>query len=105
MSNKVELSVASHRLECDALASEVRVLDIMNVCNLALAGLPALGDLIRQGAPRKSLPQMCASANRLLLAAQEAAKDQPELLDAVAQTLRQLETAAAFAESELSVKH
>lgn len=105
MSNKVELSVASHRLECDALASEVRVLDIMNVCNLALAGLPALVDLIRQGAPLKSLPQMGASAKRLLLAAQEAAKDQPELLDEVERTMRQFEIAAAFAESEISTKH
>ena len=105
MSNKVELSVASHRLECDALASEVRVLDIMNVCNLALAGLPALVDLIRQGAPRKSLPQMGASAKRLLLAAQKAAKDEPELLDEVEQPLRQFEISAAFAESELSIKH
>lgn len=99
MSNKVELSVASHRLECDALAGGVRVLDIMNVCNLALV------DLIRQGAPRRSLPQMGASARRLLLAAQEAAKDEPELLDEVEQTLRQFEIAAAFAESELSIKH
>lgn len=105
MSNKVELSVASHRLECDALASEVRVLDILNVCNLALAGLPALVDLIRQGAPLKSLPQMCASAKRQLLAAQEAAKDEPELQDEVRRTLRQLEIAAAFAESEISIKH
>lgn len=105
MSNKVELSVASHRLECDALASEVRVLDILNVCNLALAGLPALVDLIRQGAPLKSLPQMCASAKRQLLAAQEAAKDEPELRDEVERTLQQLEIAAAFAESELSTKH
>lgn len=105
MSSKVELSVASHRLECDALAGEVRVLDIMNVCNLALAGLPALVDLIRQGAPLKSLPQMGASAKRLLLAAQEAAKDQPELLDEVERTMRQFEIAAAFAESEISTKH
>ena len=105
MSSKVELSVASHRLECDALAGEVRVLDIMNVCNLALAGLPALVDLIRPGAPLKSLPQMGASAKRLLLAAQEAAKDQPELLDEVERTMRQFEIAAAFAESEISTKH
>lgn len=105
MSNKVELSVASHRLECDALANGVRVLDILNVCNLALAGLPALVDLIRQGAPLKSLPQMCASAKRQLLAAQEAAKDEPELRDEVERTLQQLEIAAAFAESELSIKH
>ena len=105
MSSKVELSVASHRLECDALASDVRVPDIMNVCNLALAGLPALVDLIRQGAPLKSLPQMCASAKRQLLAAQEAAKDEPELQDEVKRTLQQLEIAAAFAESEISTKH
>ena len=105
MSSKVELSVASHRLECDALASDVRVLDILNVCNLALAGLPALVDLIRQGAPLKSLPQMCASAKRQLLAAHEAAKDEPELRDEVERTLQQLEIAAAFAESELSTKH
>lgn len=105
MSNKVELSVASHRLECDALANGVRVLDILNVCNLALAGLPALVDLIRQGAPLKSLPQMCVSAKRQLLAAQEAAKDEPELRDEVERTLQQLEIAAAFAESEISTKH
>ena len=55
--------------------------------------------------PRKSLPQMGASAKRLLLAAQKAAKDEPELLDEVEQTLRQFEIAAAFAESELSIKH
>ncbi|WP_289005679.1 hypothetical protein [uncultured Kingella sp.] len=105
MSGKVEWPAEARRMEHDALASEVRVLDIMNVCNLALAGLPALVDLIRQDAPRKSLPQMCTSANRLLLAAWAAAKDEPELLDVVEQTMRQFEIAAAFAESEISTKH
>ena len=105
MGSKLELVVQSNRLECDTLAGGVSVLDIMNVCNLALAGLPALVDLIRQGAPRRSLPQMGASAKRLLLAAQEAAKDEPELLDEVERTMRQFEIAAAFAESEISTKH
>lgn len=68
-------------------------------------GLARAGGFNPQGAPRKSLPQMGASAKRLLLAAQKAAKDEPELLDEVEQTLRQFEIAAAFAESELSIKH
>ena len=75
------------------------------MCNLAIAGLPALVYAIQQGAPRRSLPRMCVGVRRFLAAAQEAAQDKPELLAGVKQTAQQFELAAAFAESELSVKH
>ena len=78
---------------------------MLNVCNLAIAGLPALVDAIQQGAPRRSLPRMCNGVRRFLAAAQETAQDKPELLAGVKQTAQQLELAAAFAESEISTKH
>ena len=78
---------------------------MLNVCNLAIAGLPALVDAIQQGAPRRSLPRMCNGVRRFLAAAQETAQEKPELLAGVKQTAQQFELAAAFAESEISTKH
>lgn len=83
----------------------ISLLDMLNVCNLAIAGLPALVDAIQQGAPRRSLPRMCNGVRWFLAAAQAAAQDKPELLAGVKQTAQQFELAAAFAESEISTKH
>ena len=103
MNNEIKLHTNS---SVDDIAVDgLSLLDVLNVCNLAIAGLPALVDAIQQGAPRRSLPRMCNGVRRCLVAAQEAAKDKPELLAGVRQTLHQFELAAVFAESEISTKH
>lgn len=104
MENKIKVH-ANQSAEGDINVDGISLLDVLNVCNLAIAGLPALVDAIHQGAPRRSLPRMCDGVRRFLAAAQETAKDKPELLAGVKQTAQQFELAAAFAESELSVKH
>ena len=103
MNNEIKLHTNS---SVDDIAVDgLSLLDLLNVCNLAIAGLPALVDAIHQGAPRRSLPRMCGGLRRMLAASQAAAKDEPTLLAGVKQTAQQFELAAAFAESELSVKH
>lgn len=103
MNNEIKLHTNS---SVDDIAVDgLSLLDVLNVCNLAIAGLPALVDAIQQGAPRRSLPRMCGGVRRFLAAAQQAAKDEPELLAAVEKTMQQFELATAFAESEISVKH
>ena len=103
---KNEIKVRTNRiLVGDITVDGISPLDILNVCNLAIAGLPALVDVIQQGAPRKSLSDMCGGMRRMLAAAQEAAKDEPTLLAGVKKTAQQFELVAAFAESEISTKH
>ncbi|MDO4656802.1 hypothetical protein [Kingella sp. (in: b-proteobacteria)] len=103
MNNEIKLHTNS---SVDDIAVDgLSLLDVLNVCNLAIAGLPALVDAIHQGAPRRSLPRMCNGVRRFLAAAQETAQDKPELLAGVKQTAQQFELAAAFAESEISTKH
>ena len=48
---------------------------------------------------------MCNGVRRFLVTAQKAAKDEPDLLAGVKRTAQQFEVAAAFAESEISIKH
>nr|DAX46221.1 MAG TPA: hypothetical protein [Caudoviricetes sp.] len=103
MNNEIKLHANSS--VGDIAVDGLSLLDVLNVCNLAIAGLPALVDAIQQGAPRRSLPRMCGGVRRFLAAAQQAAKDEPELLAAVEKTMQQFELATAFAESEISVKH
>ena len=103
MNNEIKLHANS---SVDDIAVDgLSLLDMLNVCNLAIAGLPALVDAIHQGAPRRSLPRMCNGVRWFLAAAQAAAQDKPELLAGVKQTAQQFELAAAFAESEISTKH
>lgn len=103
MNNEIKLHANSS--VGDIAVDGLNLLDVLNVCNLAIAGLPALVDTIQQGAPRRSLPRMCNGVRRFLAAAQETAQDKPELLAGVKQTAQQFELAAAFAESEISTKH
>ena len=103
MNNEIKLHANSS--VGDIAVDGLSLLDVLNVCNLAIAGLPALVDAIQQGAPRRSLPRMCGGVRRFLAAAQEAAPDKPELLAGVKQTAQQFELAAVFAESEISTKH
>ena len=103
MNNEIKLHANSS--VGDIAVDGLSLLDLLNVCNLAIAGLPALVDAIHQGAPRRSLPRMCNGVRRFLAAAQETAQDKPELLAGVKQTAQQFELAAAFAESEISTKH
>lgn len=103
MNNEIKLHANSS--VGDIAVDGLNLLDVLNVCNLAIAGLPALVDTIQQGAPRRSLPRMCNGVRRFLAAAQETAQDKPELLAGVKQTVQQFELAAAFAESEISTKH
>nr|DAO77960.1 MAG TPA: hypothetical protein [Caudoviricetes sp.] len=101
-----EIKLRTNRSSVGDIAVDgLSLLDVLNVCNLAIAGLPALVDAIHQGAPRRSLPRMCNGVRRFLAAAQAAAQDKPELLAGVKQTAQQFELAAAFAESEISTKH
>lgn len=104
MENEIKVH-ANQSAEGDINVDGISLLDVLNVCNLAIAGLPALVDAIHQGAPRRSLPRMCNGVRRFLAAAQQAAKDEPELLAAVEKTMQQFELAAMFAESEISTKH
>lgn len=104
MENEIKVH-ANQSAEGDINVDGISLLDMLNVCNLAMAGLPALVDAIHQGAPRRSLPRMCNGVRRFLAAAQETAQEKPELLAGVKQTAQQFELAAAFAESEISTKH
>lgn len=87
MNNEIKLHANS---SVDDIAVDgLSLLDLLNVCNLAIAGLP----------------RMCGGLRRMLAASQAAAKDEPTLLAGVKQTAQQFELAAAFAESEISIKH
>ena len=106
MMSKTEIKVRTNRSSAgDIKVDGISLLDMLNVCNLAIAGLPALVDAIHHGAPSRSLPRMCNGVRRFLVTAQEAAKDEPDLLAGVKRTAQQFEVAAAFAESEISIKH
>lgn len=54
MENEIKVH-ANQSAEGDINVDGISLLDVLNVCNLAIAGLPALVDAIHQGAPRSSL--------------------------------------------------